>query len=109
MTGGEAAAAATREPRRARRRVAAAAAAAGGGRGRASAEELGVSTRRARFEIRQLEEMLEGMDSNTDAIKEYREREREYKVKLADFDGVTAARDAKRSEYETLRSVSTSS
>ena len=69
-----------------------------------SAEELErLDAAELASEIRQLEEMLEGMDSNTDAIKEYREREREYKVKLADFDGVTAARDAKRKEYETLR------
>ena len=76
-----------------------------------SAEELErLDAAELASEIRQLEEMLEGMDSNTDAIKEYREREREYKVKLADFDGVTAARDAKRrSTRRCASSVSTSS
>ena len=54
-------------------------------------------------ELTELEGTLKGMNSNLNAITEYRAREKEFRERVREFDEVTTQRDAQRSLYEQLR------
>jgi structural maintenance of chromosome 4 len=55
------------------------------------------------YEITRLEGLLAGAEPNMSAIVLYREREEEWRSRVADLDTITDMRDAQRREYEALR------
>ena len=76
----------------------------------ASLEDLGeeelerVQAAELQDEITELEERLKAMGGgNVKAIAEYRDKTREHRERVREFDEVTTARDAQRVAYESLR------